>query len=38
MDPLLIILAVLVSLAVLDVAAVRWGADSRHVDGDRRDW
>ena len=38
MNPLLILLALLASLVLLDIAALRWGADSRSVDGDTRDW
>ncbi len=38
MHPLLILLALLASLVLLDIAALRWGADSRSVDGDTRDW
>jgi len=38
MDALLVVLSLLASLVLLDLAAIRWGADSRHVDGERRDW
>ncbi len=38
MESLLVILALLASLVLLDIASIRWGADSRHVDGDRHDW
>jgi hypothetical protein len=38
MNPLLLLLALFVSLVLLDIAALRWGADSRSVDGDTPDW
>ncbi len=38
MDAILIVLALLASLVLLDLASLRWGANSRHVDSDRRDW
>jgi hypothetical protein len=38
MNPLLLLLAVLASLVLLDIAALRWGADSRTADGNSRDW
>jgi hypothetical protein len=38
MNPLLLLLALFASLVLLDVAALRWGADSRTADRDTRDW
>ena len=35
---LLTLLVVLAALVVLDVAALRFGADSRHTGDDRPDW
>lgn len=38
MNPLLLLLALFASLVLLDIAALRWGADSRTADGDTPDW
>ncbi len=38
MNPLLLLLVVVASLVLLDIAAMRWGADSRGADGISRDW
>jgi hypothetical protein len=38
MHPLLIALALLASLVLLDIAALRWGADTRTADSDTPDW
>lgn len=38
MNPLLLLLVLFASLVILDVAALRWGTDSRASEGDTRDW
>ena len=38
MDPALALVALVVVLALLDLAALRFAADSRDTGGDRRTW
>jgi hypothetical protein len=38
MNPLLLLLALFASLVLLDIVALRWGADSRTAGSDAPDW